>query len=62
MMKIIKRVAAADVSNLVNCPQEIIREFALLASSRDAFGDPSGWTAIQVGAIINGTLKAFFSQ
>lgn len=53
MMKIIKRVAAADISNLVNCPQEIIREFALLATSRDAFGDPSGWTAIQVGAITN---------
>jgi len=53
MIKTIKRVAAADLSNLVNCPQEIIREFALLATSRDAFGDPSGWTAIQVGANTN---------
>ncbi|CAI6343290.1 unnamed protein product [Macrosiphum euphorbiae] len=51
------KVAAADISNLVNCPQEIIREFALLATSRDAFGDPSGWTAIQIaliGCVISG--------
>lgn len=50
MTKII-RAAAADISNLVNCPQEIVKEFALLATSRDAFGDPSGWTAIQVNMI-----------
>jgi len=55
MTKITLRAAAADLSNLVNCPQEIIREFALLATSRDAFGDPSGWTAIQVGMVINST-------
>jgi len=53
--KITQRAAAADLSNLVNCPHDIIREFALLATSRDAFGDPSGWTAIQVGTIMNGT-------
>lgn len=46
--KIIIRAAAADISNLINCPQEIIKEFASLATNRDAFGDPSGWTAIQV--------------
>ncbi|KAL5243533.1 hypothetical protein ACI65C_010943 [Semiaphis heraclei] len=45
------KAAAADLSNLVNCPQEITREFALLATSRDAFGDPSGWTAIQIALI-----------
>lgn len=43
----ITRAAAADISNL-NCPQEIVKELALLATSRDAFGDPSEWTAIQV--------------
>ncbi|KAE9526234.1 hypothetical protein AGLY_013865 [Aphis glycines] len=51
------KAAAADISNLVNCPQEIVKEFALLATSRDAFGDPSGWTAIQIaliGCVIDG--------
>ncbi|XP_060834630.1 uncharacterized protein LOC132917762 [Rhopalosiphum padi] len=45
------KAAAADISNLINCPQEIIKEFASLATNRDAFGDPSGWTAIQVASI-----------
>lgn len=37
-----------DMSNLINCPEEIIKEFATLATSKDAFGNPSEWTAIQV--------------
>ncbi|XP_025207387.1 otoancorin-like [Melanaphis sacchari] len=45
------KAAAADLSNLVNCPREIVKEFALLAISKDAFGDPSGWTAIQIALI-----------
>lgn len=37
-----------DMSNLINCPEDIIKEFATLATSKDAFGNPSEWTAIQV--------------
>lgn len=42
------REAAADISNLMNCPEEVIRQLATLATSNEAFGDPSEWTAIQV--------------
>lgn len=61
-MHIVKifRAAAAEISNLINCPDDIVREFAILATSRDAFGDPSEWTAIQVlFNIIIITLKTF---
>lgn len=57
-MHIVKiRAAAADISNLINCPEDIVREFATLATSRDAFGDPSEWTAIQV--LFNITITYF---
>lgn len=49
---LLKRDAASDISKLVNCPEEIIREFATLAIKKNAFGDPSEWTAIQVIHII----------
>ncbi|XP_025425491.1 otoancorin-like [Sipha flava] len=43
--------AATDISNLINCPKEVIRQLATLATSSEAFGDPSEWTAIQVALI-----------
>ncbi|XP_050431365.1 otoancorin-like [Adelges cooleyi] len=45
------KAAAAAVSNLMYCPEDIMKELATLARSKDAFGDPSEWTAVQVALI-----------
>lgn len=52
MKILLYRAAATDISNLINCPEDIIKEFAILATNKDAFGNPSEWTAIQVKLLI----------
>ncbi|XP_050530103.1 otoancorin-like [Daktulosphaira vitifoliae] len=45
------KAAAADISNLLYCPEDVMKELANLAKTKDAFGDPSEWTAIQIALI-----------